>query len=140
MRSEADIRLKPDLREQLVYRLACAELDRAARGGGDVFLGGIEAQGGQDGRVDVFDLSRLVGVFHAFGVGPTEDFAAANRAAGQGEAETARPVVPAGAQVDLGGTAKLAAANDDRALEQLCGTAFRSRKSAEKNRTPDRAT
>ena len=47
------------------------------------------------------------------------DQAAADPAAGQGEAEAGGPVVPAAGQVDLGRAAELAAAEDDRPLEQL---------------------
>ena len=69
--------------------------------------------------MDVFDLGRLDGVLEAFGVGLAQDGAAADRAAGQREAEAGGPVVSAAAQVDLGRAAELAAADDDRALEQL---------------------
>ena len=55
--------------EQLADGLARAQLDGPAGGGGDVFLGRIEAQGREHRRVHVFDLGRLDGIFDAFGVG-----------------------------------------------------------------------
>ncbi len=107
------------LSDQLADGFALAELDGAAGGGGDVFLGGVQAERGEDGRVDVFDLGGLFGVFECFGIGFTHDRAAPDRTTGEREAEAGRPVVPAAAQVDLGRAAELAAAHHDGALEQL---------------------
>ena len=57
------------LAQQLEDRLASAELDRAAGGGGDVFLGWIQAQGFEHRGVNVFHLRGLDRVLDAFGVG-----------------------------------------------------------------------
>ncbi len=109
----------PTSAQQLADRLARAELDRPAGRRGDVLLGRVEAQRGQDGRVHVLDRGRTDGVLESLGIGLADRQAAAEAAAGQGQAESARPVVAAARRVDLGSAAELAAAEDDGALEQV---------------------
>src|SRR5262249_33202660 len=57
------------LAEQLADRLAGAELDGAAGGGRDVFLGWIQAEGCQNGGVYIFDVRRPGRGLETFGVG-----------------------------------------------------------------------
>ena len=59
------------------------------------------------------------GSLSALGIGLADRQAAADAAAGQGQAEAVRPVVAAAQRVDLRRPAELAAAQDDRPLEQL---------------------
>ena len=69
--------------------------------------------------MDVLDGGGLDGVLDALGVGLADGQAAADAAAGQGQAEAVGPVVAAAERVDLGRPAELAAAEDDRPVEQL---------------------
>ena len=82
-------------------------------------LTGIEAEGLEDGRVDVLDGGGLHGVLDSLGIGHADRLAAPQAAAGQGQAEAGGPVVAAAEGVDLGGPAELAAADDDRPVEEL---------------------
>src|SRR5271166_2729929 len=105
--------------QKLPDRLARAELDRPAGGLGDVFLEGVDAEGLQDGGVDVLDGGGFDDVLGSLGIGRANDLAATKAAAGKGQAEAGGPVVSAGEGVDLRCPAELAAAEHDRPVEQL---------------------
>ena len=75
------------------------------------------------------------GSLSPFGVGLADRQAAAQAAAGQGQAEAAGPVVAAAQRVDLGRAAELAAAEDDGPIEQRSAASGR----AAARRTPGRA-
>ena len=68
--------------------------------------------------MDVFDGGRAGGVLLPLGVGLADRQAAAEAAAGEGHAEALGPVVAAAGEVHLGRPAELAAADDDRPVEQ----------------------
>ena len=85
--------------------------------------------------MDVLDGRRPDGVLEPLGIGLADRQAAAEAAAGDGQAEAARPVVAAAQRVDLRRPAELAAAEDDGAIEQARAATGR----AAARRTPGRA-
>ncbi len=107
------------LSHQLADRLARAELDRPAGERGDVFLEGVEAEGSENCRVDVLDRRGPGGILGPLGIGRSNHMAAAQAAAGKGQAEAGGPVVSASERIDLRRSAEFAAAEDDCPVEQL---------------------
>jgi len=69
--------------------------------------------------VDVLDGGGLNGLLGPLGIGRANRLAATQAAAGKGQAEPGGPVVAAGEGVDLRHPAELAAAENDRPVEQL---------------------
>ena len=65
----------------------------------------------------VGDVGALDGVLDPLGVGRADDPASPDAASGQRDAEAVGPVVAAFERVDLGGSAELARAEDDRPIE-----------------------
>ena len=100
--------------KKLADGLARAELERPAGERGDVFLEGVEAEGLEDGGMDVLDGGGPSGILGPLGIGRADHLAATQAAAGKGQAEAGGPVVAAAEGVDLRRPAELAAAENDR--------------------------
>ena len=79
----------------------------------------VDAERLEHRRVQVGDGLLVLRLLAAFGVGLADDQAAADAAAGEGDAEAVRPVVAAAERVELRRAAELADAEDDGVLERV---------------------
>src|SRR5262245_4228079 len=104
--------------DQLRNCLAIGEADGAADGS-LIDLRRADADGGKNGRVQLTDCNRIVGLRFAFRVGGADHLSGADATTGQSDAKTSRPVVAAAGGIDRGRAAKFAHADDYGPLQQL---------------------